>query len=417
MTAEIITIGDEILIGQIVDTNSAWLGAELNFLGVSLKNIVSISDSELAILDALKVAHSRADLVLITGGLGPTKDDITKLTLCKYFGVPLRFDENVYHDIEVLFRSKGRKINDLNHNQAEVPANCEVLPNRRGTAPGMWFFENGKVTVSMPGVPYEMKDIFSHELIPRLKKKFKLPFIYHRTLLTVGIPESVLADKISDFEDNLPEQVKLAYLPSLGQVRLRLSAVSPSESEAKALVNEQADKLMPLIERYFFGEGTTTLAQAIGELLKNKALKLAVAESCTGGQIAQMITSVAGSSTYFMGSATTYSVASKIEVLGLDGEAIEKHGVVSKEVAEAMASRVREQFGADISLATTGIAGPDGGTNDTPVGTVWIALSTTNFTFSKRYSFSNDRATNIQLGANTALNMLRKYLVGIDLKD
>lgn len=417
MTAEIITIGDEILIGQIVDTNSAWLGAELDILGVSLKNIVSISDSELAILDALKVAHSRADLVLITGGLGPTKDDLTKLTLCKYFGVEMRFDESVYQDIEVLFRSKGRRINDLNRNQAEVPSNCEVLPNRRGTAPGMWFLENDKVTISMPGVPYEMKDIFSQEVVPRLKKQFKLPFIYHRTLLTVGIPESVLADKISDFEDNLPEQVKLAYLPSLGQVRLRLSAVSPSESEARAMVNEQAEKLMPLIERYFFGEGTTTLAQAIGELLKNKALNLAVAESCTGGQIAQLITSVPGSSNYFLGSATTYSISSKIEILSLDPKMIDEQGVVSQAVAEAMAARVRERFGADVALATTGIAGPDGGSEELPVGTVWIALSAENFVFSKRYSFSNDRATNIQLGANTALNMLRKYLVGIDLKD
>jgi nicotinamide-nucleotide amidase len=394
-----------------------WLAAELNLLGVSLKNIVSISDSEQAILDALNMAHSRADLVLITGGLGPTKDDITKLTLCKYFGVPMRFDENVYRDIEVLFRSKGRKINDLNRNQAEVPASCEVLPNRRGTAPGMWFFEKGKLTVSMPGVPYEMKDIFTQELIPRLKKQFKLPFIYQRTLLTVGIPESVLADKISHFEDNLPKQVKLAYLPSLGQVRLRLSAVGHSESEAKALVNDQADKLMPFIQRYFFGEGNATLAQSIGQLLKNKALKLAVAESCTGGQIAHMITSVPGSSAYFMGSSTTYSEASKVKILGLDSMLIQQHGVVSKQVAEAMASCVRERFGADIALATTGIAGPDGGTEDDPVGTIWIALSTGNFTFSKRYSFSNDRVMNIQLGANTALNMLRKYLVGIDLKD
>jgi nicotinamide-nucleotide amidase len=417
MTAEIITIGDEILIGQIVDTNSAWLGAELDFLGVSLKNIVSISDSEQAIMDALSLAHSRADLVLITGGLGPTKDDITKLTLCKYFGVPLRFDESVYRDIEVLFRSKGRKINDLNRNQAELPSNCEVLPNRRGTAPGMWFYENGNVTVSMPGVPYEMKEIFSQEVVPRLKKQFNLPFIYHRTLLTVGIPESVLADKISEFEDNLPEHVKLAYLPSLGQVRLRLSAVSQNESEAKALVNDQVDQLMPLIARYYFGEGSTTLAQAIGQSLMEKKMKLSLAESCTGGQIAHMVTSVPGSSVYFMGGATTYSEASKVEILGLDSVLIQQHGVVSNEVAEAMASCVRERFGADIALATTGIAGPDGGTEETPVGTIWIALSTGSFTFSKRYSFSNDRAMNIELGANTALNMLRKYLVGIDLKD
>jgi nicotinamide-nucleotide amidase len=417
MTAEIITIGDEILIGQIVDTNSAWLGAELDFLGVSLKNIVSISDSEQAIMDALSLAHSRADMVLITGGLGPTKDDLTKLTLCKYFGVSLRFDEKVYSDIEVLFRSKGRKINELNRNQAELPSNCEVLPNRRGTAPGMWFYETGKVTVSMPGVPYEMKEIFSQEVIPRLKKQFKLPFIYHRTLLTVGIPESVLADKISAFENNLPVQVKLAYLPSLGQVRLRLSAVSQSETEAKALVNDQVDQLMPLIARYYFGEGSTTLAQAIGQLLIEKKMKLSLAESCTGGQIAHMVTSVPGSSAYFMGSATTYSEASKVDILGLDSTLIQQHGVVSKEVAEAMASCVRGRFGADIALATTGIAGPDGGTEETPVGTIWIALSTGSFTFSKRYSFSNDRAMNIQLGANTALNMLRKYLVGIDLKD
>ena len=410
MLAEIITIGDELLIGQIVDTNSAWIGQQMNQVGFKVHQITSVSDNREHILSALAEASQRVQMVLITGGLGPTKDDITKKTLAEYFGTDFVFSQEAYEDVEYLFKIRGREVTPLNRLQAEVPSNCTVLRNRVGTAPGMWFEENGVVYASMPGVPHEMKYLMENEVLPRLKSKFKTPFILHRTLLTQGIGESFLAEKIADFEDQLPPHIRLAYLPAAGSVRLRLSGWG----EETFIRNEMSRLVADLQERvkeYLYGFDEDTIAGVLGDLLRKNGLTISTAESCTGGNIAHLLTSIPGSSSWYMGSTITYSYESKTELLGVPKEVIEKHGAVSEEVVTSMVNNAKKLLGTSCAVATSGIAGPGGGTPDKPVGTVWIAVSSPRQTIAKKVLLGDNRLRTIQVASETALNMLRKLLI------
>jgi nicotinamide-nucleotide amidase len=414
MQAEIITIGDEILIGQIVDTNSAWIGQQLNLAGISVFQITSVSDNEEHILKALADAAGRVSLVIITGGLGPTKDDLTKDVLARYFDVEMTFSEEAYQDIEYLFKIRGREVTPLNRKQAEVPANCTVLRNKVGTAPGMLFLEKGVMYASLPGVPYEMKYLMEKEVLPVVRKHFNSPFIYHRTILTQGIGESFLSEKIAGFEDSLPDFVKLAYLPAAGMVRLRLSAVGEEEKVKETMLHLEK-KLVEEVKEYHFGFDDDTIQGVLGELLHQKGLTVSTAESCTGGYIGHLITSVPGSSAWYMGSTVTYSYESKTNVLDIPEELINLHGAVSEEVVTRMVENVKVKLKTDCAVATSGIAGPGGGTPDKPVGTVWIGVSIPGRTFAKKVMLGDNRLRTIQVASETALNMLRKALIESNL--
>ena len=411
MLCEIITIGDEILIGQIVDTNSAWMARELNNAGIKVKQISSVSDDKAHIMKALDDARTRADIILITGGLGPTKDDITKVTLCEYFSTQLVRNMDVFYDVKNIFESRGLPYTELNQRQSDVPANCTVIPNTKGTAPGMWFEEYGKVFVSMPGVPYEMMAMMSNFVIPKIKEKYKTPFILHKTILVQGIGESFLSEKIADWEDSLPQGFKLAYLPSTGMVRLRITSMGDDKAKLEQQTEELVEKLRPIISQYIYGYNDETMEQIVGRLLKEKGKKLSTAESCTGGYIAHRITSVPGSSAYFEGSLITYSYEIKENILGVNKAILEQYGAVSEQVVLAMAEAARMQFKTDYSIAASGIAGPDGGTTEKPVGTVWIAISTPHGTMAKKFLFGNDRERNIIRTSITALNLLRQEIL------
>ncbi len=416
MQVEIITIGDEILIGQIVDTNSAFIGTILNLNGISVKQISSVSDNREHILKALDEAKSRADIILITGGLGPTKDDITKKTLCEYFITTMRFDEGAYEDVVNLFAQYGKEVTPINRLQAEVPENCEVIRNKNGTAPGMWFDVDGKIFVSMPGVPYEMKAMMQQQIIPKLKSKFKLPFIFHKTVLTQGIGESHLSEIIADWEDSLTSlNIKLAYLPSPGMVRLRLSTTGSDETLLRNNVEKKIEELKTIISEYIYGyeiygEEKETLEQLVGKLLREKNKTISTAESCTGGYISHLLTLVSGSSEYYIGSVISYSYEIKETELGVSKQVLEMQGAVSQPVVEQMAKAIREKYKTDYSIAASGIAGPSGGTDEKPVGTVWIAIATPDKIISEKFLFGNNRERNIHKTANAALNMLRKEL-------
>jgi len=416
MEVEIITIGDEILIGQIVDTNSAFIGQLLNMNGLSVKQISSVSDNSDHIKKALDEARSRADIILITGGLGPTKDDITKKTLCEYFDTTMRFDEGAYEDVKEIFATYGKEVTPLNRKQAEVPAICEVIRNKNGTAPGMWFNVKGKIFVSMPGVPYEMKALMKDSVIPKIKSLFKLPFIFHKTVLTQGIGESTLSELISDWEDSLAtENIKLAYLPSPGMVRLRLSTKGDNEKKLIDSVDKKIEELKLLIPEYIYGyevygEERVSLEQMVGRLLTEKKKTISTAESCTGGYISHLITKVPGSSKYYIGSVISYAYEIKESELGVPHEVIEKFGAVSQQVVEQMAKAVRIKYKTDYSISASGIAGPDGGTDEKPVGTVWIAIAGPDKVISEKFLFGNNRERNIQKTANAALKMLKELL-------
>lgn len=416
MKAEIITIGDELLIGQVVDTNSAWMGQQLNLAGIEVKQITSISDKSADIIAALNGAVKRADIILITGGLGPTKDDLTKQTLCTYFNTQLVFNEEVYKDVEALFKSHGKEVTPLNRKQAEVPANCKPIRNKNGTAPGMCFDVNGKLFFSMPGVPYEMKALMEQDILPMIKQRFKLPAIFHKTILTQGIGESFLSEIISEWEDGLAWQnMKLAYLPSPGKVRLRITAFGMDRSELIKKVEKQIDLVKPLINDYIygyenFGEYQPGIEEIVGEMLRKKKATLATAESCTGGYISHLITNVPGSSDYYVGSVISYSNDVKVQELNVDPAVIEQNGVVSREVVEQMAVGARKKLKVDYAIAASGIAGPTGGTNEKPVGTVWIAVATPQLVTAQKFLFGNNRKRNIQKTADAALNMLRKLM-------
>lgn len=413
MNAEIITIGDEILIGQIVDTNSAFLGKELNKIGVSIYQITSIQDEKSHILKALKEAEGNAHIIIITGGLGPTKDDITKHTLCEYFDDTLVENAEVLAHVENIFKKYiKRPILPSNKTQALVPSKCKVLTNRFGTAPGMWFEKNGKIFVSLPGVPYEMKALITNEVLPELRKRFKFPYIKHKTLLTYGLGESAIADRIEAFEDNLPDFIKLAYLPNLGRVRLRLSAKAMDKSVVEAGIDKQVQLLLPYIEDVFVGfeEDHLSLEAIIGNQLSKLGETIAVAESCTGGSIAQAITANAGASKYFKGSVVTYITQSKIDILGVSEDVIDKHSVVSEDVAKAMAKGVLDLYKTDYAISTTGNAGPSKGDADAEVGTVWIGIATRDKVYAEVFKFSNQREKTIKKATNKAFEMLQKEI-------
>lgn len=410
MLAEIITIGDELLIGQVIDTNSAWIAEQLNMTGIKVHQITSISDNQEHILQTLKEASTRAQLILITGGLGPTKDDITKQTLCKYFDTSLVFSEEAYKNVENLFYHRGIKVTEVNRQQAMVPANCKVLPNVNGTAPCMWFEKENCIYVSMPGVPFEMKAIMEQEVIPQLLHK-QNQVIIHRTILTEGVGESMLASIIETWEDALPEFIKLAYLPQPGMVRLRLTAYGNDREMLQDALSKAEKELYPLAGKYIFGYDNDTIESVVGQLLRQKGMTLSTAESCTGGNIAQLITSIAGSSDYFKGSVVAYSNEIKEKMLGVAHQTLVDHGAVSEQTVIAMAEGIRERFNTDYSIAVSGIAGPGGGTDEKPVGTTWIAVTTPTGTTSRKFLLGDHRGRNIRKASVAALNMLRGKLI------
>lgn len=411
MKAELITIGDEILIGQIIDTNSAWMGQQLNLHGIEVYQVTSVHDSHEHIVKALADAEKDADLVLITGGLGPTKDDITKECLCEYFGTELVYFPEVFEHVESLLSARNVTINQLNRDQAMLPASCTVLHNSVGTASGMWFERNGTIFVSMPGVPFEMEAIMTEEVFPRLIKLGILKSIVHKTILTLGLPESMLAEKIEHWENALPNFIKLAYLPSALAVRLRLSAYGTDRAMLETEIDKQVKELLTIIPENIFGFDDENMALVIGRILVATSKTLSVAESCTGGNIAHMITSNPGSSAYFKGGVIAYSNEIKIKLLDVPSEMIEKHGAVSQQVAEGMAIGAQKALNADYSISTTGIAGPDGGTAEKPVGTVWIAVAGPSGVKSEKFIFRHNRERNIIRSTQTALNLLRTLIL------
>ena len=406
-TAEIISIGDELLYGQTLDTNAHWISHKLDEYNIKVFQRTTIGDDADQILNAFATAAERVDIVLITGGLGPTKDDLTKSLLAEYFGVGMVRHEEVLRDITLLFAKASREVTALNAQQADLPANCQKITNPVGTAPGMWFYENNTVFVAMPGVPYEMKSIMTQGILPKLHEMFSKGVLHHHIIKTIGITESSLSDLIEDWEVNLPNHIKLAYLPTKGQVKLRMTGSGDDLNTLKQEIDALKMAIMPKIAKYVYGFGTDSLEGVIGQLLNNNNLTLATAESCTGGYLAHMITSVPGSSRYFKGSVIAYSNEVKITQLGVSTEDLKQQGAVSEEVAKAMAEGVRKELNADIAIATTGIAGPDGGTAEKPVGTVWIAYSDKHKTLAKKFNFSRDRTFIVHWSALAALNMIR----------
>jgi nicotinamide-nucleotide amidase len=414
MTAEIITIGDEILYGQIIDTNSSWIGAALSDIGIKVLRRASVGDEKSEILDILKQASQRVQIVLVTGGLGPTKDDITKHTFCEFFGTTLIENQEALALVSSFFEIRGRQLTDINRQQAWLPSNCEYIPNQYGTAPAMWFNHNGTVFVSMPGVPNEMKGIMTDQIIPRLQKRFETPVIHHKIVKTIGIGESFLAERISQWEDKLPKHIKLAYLPSYGEVKLRLTCHGASLKALEQEANSQVALLQKLIPQYIYGYDNDELVSVIAQLLQKNNLTIATAESCTGGYLSHLITSQPGSSQYFIGGIIAYANNIKTEQLGVAEEIIKSSGAVSEATAAAMAAQVRIKYKASIGIATTGIAGPGGATTTKPVGLVYIALSSKDHNKTIKLSLGGSRSQNIQLSAIILLNLLRKYLLGID---
>lgn len=407
MEAAILTIGEEILIGQIVDTNSAWMAQELNRIGIAVKKIVSISDSDNEIQSSVNELLKQYDIVLSTGGLGPTSDDITKQSLCKLFNSKLVLHNPTLEHIREIFTKRGLPLTELNIKQAEVPHNCEVLFNSNGTAPGMWFNLEGKIFISMPGVPFEMKFIMTMHILPRLKERNGGGEIIHKTIQTFGLPESFLAEKLSRWESDLPKNIKLAYLPSPHSIRLRLSSIGSNKELVEQDIKNQIDKLYSIIPNNIFGFEHDTMASVVGRLMIENKHTLAVAESCTGGTISQLITQVPGSSQYFLGGVVSYSNEIKTSELGVNQDLIMMYGAVSQQVVNAMAEGIRIRFKSDFSVATSGIAGPTGGSEQKPVGTVWIAVSSNQGTISQMFNFGSDRDRNILRSSVTALNMLR----------
>ena len=407
---EIITIGDEILIGQIVDTNSAWMSVELNKAGFEIVQITSVHDDAAHIVASLDLALERADVVLFTGGIGPTKDDITKQTLSRYFGMQLVFNDEVYKNIEQVLVNRSRAVNELTRTQAFVPDGCTVIQNRVGTAPVTWFEKNGKVIVSMPGVPNEMKHIMSTEVIPRLSQRYKTPTIIHKNVIVQGYPESALAMKIANWENALPADIHLAYLPNYGIIKLRLSGVSEDPLALEFSINQQIAGLTEILADAIVAYDDTPVEEMIGNLLTTKGMTLSTAESCTGGFIAHKITTVPGSSKYFKGSVVSYSNEVKVNVLNVLSDDIQLHGAVSRQVVEQMADNVRRLLKTDYALATSGIAGPDGGTAEKPVGLVWISVSSPKGVVSREFKFGNVRIQNIERTAQTAMLMLKEVI-------
>jgi nicotinamide-nucleotide amidase len=408
---EIITIGDEILIGQTVDTNSAWMGNELNLIGIRINRITSVSDNKDEIISSLNEALSRVEVVLMTGGLGPTSDDITKDTLAGYFGGKLVMDNGVLEAVTERLRRRNLQMNENNRRQAMVPDNCRVLQNLTGTAPGMLFEKSGKIVVSMPGVPHEMKHIMKEHVLPLLADRLSGGVIVHKNIMTYGVAEAMLAERLVIFEMELPAEIKLAYLPAYGVIKLRLTAAGSDEKKIRKTVREQVEKLYGIIPDVIYGEDEVMLEEVVGKLLIDNNLTLSTAESCTGGKIASLITSVPGSSGWFTGSVVAYNNSIKTGVLGVSNETLRLYGAVSAETAGEMARGVRRLMGTDYSVAVTGIAGPTGGTAGKPVGTVWIAVDSERGLLTEKQIFGDNRLINISRSSYGALNLLRKQIV------
>ncbi len=413
MKATIITIGDEILIGQIVDTNSAFIAKSLDRIGVEVHEMISISDDKQHILDTFNKLQNKVDLVLITGGLGPTKDDVTKKTFCDYFGDELVVDEAVLKHVTQLIEGfYKRTITQINKDQALVPSKCTVLHNQVGTAPGMWMKKENTVFISLPGVPFEMKYLVENEIIPKVVREYKRPYILHKTILTYGQGESMVAERIENWEDNLPEFIKLAYLPNPGSVRLRLSARGTDKEILEKSIEENVISLMKIIGDIIVGfDDGETLETVVGNLLKSQNKTVSTAESCTGGNIAQLLTSVSGASNYFKGSVVSYATETKISVLGISEDLIKKHSVVSAEVAKQMAINVKSIMKTDYAIATTGNAGPTKGDSNAEVGAVFIALATPNTIIVEEFNFGQPREKVIDRAVIKSLEMLRKEIL------
>lgn len=412
MRAEILSIGDELLIGQTINTNASWLGQECSKLGIRIVHVTTISDEKKLIKDAVDEAFKRADLVLVTGGLGPTKDDITKYTLCEYFDSELEIHIPTLQRIEAFFSKRNRPMLEVNIRQAELPKKCTILENVNGTAAGMWFEKDGKILISMPGVPYEMKGIMMEQVFPRLQEKFALKALYHRTLMTQGIGESFLADQVQDWENEVREKgLGLAYLPSPGMVKLRLTSYE-GESRSEE-INAYFKQLEERFPNYVYGKEDETIQLVLGRLLREKKMTIGTVESCTGGSLAQTLVSVAGASDYFKGSFLTYTNELKNRLVDVSKHDLDTVGAVSREVVEQMAKNGREKLGVDICISTSGVAGPDGGTDELPVGTIWIGIATKDKVSAKKFQFGDHRERNIQMTVLTALNLVRCEILGI----
>ena len=409
--ATIITIGDELLIGQVIDTNSTWMAQELNKAGISVIRRVAVGDVWSEIWAALDEEQKNADIILMTGGLGPTSDDITKPLLCKYFDAQMIVNEEARQNVRAIFTKLNRPIIARNLLQAEVPDTCTVIQNKRGTAPGMWFEKNGKIFVSMPGVPHEMKGMMTAYVIPVLCTHFTFPHIAHRTLLTAGVGESFLAEILSDFETSLPASIKLAYLPNFGMVRLRLSSTGMNKDETDKETDRFFGELQSLVSAYLVTNVDEPLEKVIGRLLESAGKTICTAESCTGGYIAHLLTSIPGSSKFYDGSVISYSYKAKEDLLQVDKTILETRGAVSEEIVTQMAAGALKNIGSDYVIAVSGVMGPEGGTPEKPVGTAWVAFGDKNNIETKKLFFRYDRARNIQLTATTALNLLRKFIL------
>lgn len=411
MKAAILTIGDEILYGHTVNTNAAWIGAQLAHIGIRAYETLVVSDEEEHILKGLHQAKEVADLILITGGLGPTKDDVTKTALCKFFHVGLKPNPVILQALEAFFLQRGLPMLENNIQQAHLPENCVALKNTKGTAWGMWFMDWGKVFVSMPGVPYEMKQIMADEVLPKIKETFSLPVIIHKHILTAAIPESFLSEKLEPFEAQLPPDIKLAYLPSAGKVMLRLTGSGNDKTILEQRIREQTEKIQSIAGKYIYGYDNDVFEAAVGKMLLQQGKTMSTAESCTGGYIAHIITSVAGSSAYFKGSVVSYSNEVKQNILGVRETTLKEHGAVSEQTVVEMLRGVTVELNTDYGIAVSGIAGPGGGTPEKPVGTVWVAVGSAENYKTKMFNFPGSREQNIEWTAIVALEMLRKYLL------
>ena len=412
MRSALITIGDEILIGQVTDTNAVWISKKLNAIGVEVGEMVTVSDEPGQITETLDRYMGHFDLLIMTGGLGPTKDDLTKQTLAKYFDSPMVDVPEVLEKIKAYFEKRGRTMIASNLKQAEVPEDCKVLKNNHGTAPGMWFESKGTILVSLPGVPYEMRGLMEDEVLPRLSQKVTTPQVRHRTIMTQGVPESYLAQLLEDWEASLPGCVKLAYLPRPGMVRLRLTATGKCAGESEQIIERLEEKLLEIIPQHIFGFDDISLEKALGDTLRENRLTIATAESCTWGNIAHLLTSVPGSSAYFQGSVIAYQNSVKTGVLNVESGVINNYGAVSKEVVEQMARGVRERLNADSAIAISGIAGPDGGTAEKPVGTTWIAVSYGDRAYAEKFPFGGTRDRIIDQASYTGMQLLRRLILG-----
>lgn len=411
----LITIGDEILIGQIVDTNSSWLGKKLTDLGMDVVKRYSVGDDHHDILQTLSLANEHSDLVLVTGGLGPTKDDITKPAICEYFGVETYFDEENFKWIEQVFAKYGRKPQDSHKLQCHLPLGCEKLPNKMGTAPGMLIEKKGTTFIFMPGVPMEMKYIFENSIEDLVLSRFQTEPIYYRTVLTAGIGESVIAEKIARLEDSLHQNLKIAYLPSLSQVRVRVMSKGLKEERARKLVDESILQITNILGDVVYGYDEDTLSRSLGRLLKAQNKNLTLAESCTGGYIGHLITSESGASDYFLGSIVSYSNEIKMSELGVSSSTLSTHGAVSEQTVIEMAQGAIKRYGADIALSVSGIAGPGGGSPEKPVGTIWMCVADHERTMTKLFTLPRTRMVNIQQAGIIGLNLIRKFLLGSEL--